>query len=45
MKFQNCILIDFEQMHGWIEGRTEGCLEEQKAICPFNFSEYGGIKM
>ena len=24
MKFQKCILINFEGRHGWTEGRTEG---------------------
>ena len=33
MKFQNCILINFELTH-----------DKPKAICPFNFSKVGGIK-
>ena len=33
MKFQNCILINFE--------RTD----KPKAICSFNFSKVGGIKI
>ena len=35
MKFQNCILINFERTHGWTD--------KPKAICPFNFSKVGGI--
>ena len=33
MKFQNCILVNLN-----------GCTDELKAICPFNFSKVGGIK-
>ena len=39
MKFQNCILINFELMHRRTDGRTD----KPKAICPFNFSKVGGI--
>ena len=35
MKFQNCILINFEL--------TDGRRDEPKAICSFNFSKVGGI--
>ena len=35
MKFQNCILINFERTHGWTD--------KPKAICPFNFSKVEGI--
>ena len=41
MKFQNCILINFEQTHGRQGGRTD----KPKAICPSNFSKAGGMKM
>ena len=34
MKFQNCIL-----------NFLNGCTDKPKAICPFNFSKVGGIKM
>ena len=37
MKFQNCILINFE--------RTRGQKDKPKAIGPFNFSKVGGIKI
>ena len=40
MKFQNCILINFEGTHR----RTDGRKEKPKAICPFNFSKVEGIK-
>ena len=43
MKFQNCILINFERMHGRTDGRKEGHTDKPKAICPFNFSKAGGI--
>ena len=39
MKFQNCILINFEQTHGRKDARTD----KPKAICPFNFSKVRGI--
>ena len=38
MKFQNCILINFERTHGRTDGRTD----KPKAICPFNFPKLGG---
>ena len=40
MKFQNCILINFV-MDAWRDAYTD----EPKAICPFNFSKVGGIKI
>ena len=40
MKFQNCILINFERK----QGRTDGCTDNPKAICHLNFSKVGGIK-
>ena len=39
MKFQNCILINFERTHGRMDGRTD----KPKSICPFNFSKVGGV--
>ena len=36
MKFQNCSLINFV---------TDARTDKPKAICPFNFSKVGGIKM
>ena len=36
MKFQNCILINFD--------RTEGGTDKPKAISPFNFSKAWSIK-
>ena len=44
MKFQNCILINFERTYGRMDGRMEGRTDKPKAICPFNFSKVGGIK-
>ena len=45
MKFQNCILINFERTHGRTDGRkdgrTEGRTDKQKAICPFNLTKVG----
>ena len=35
MKFQNCILINFE--------RAYGRMDNPKAICPFNFLKVEGI--
>ena len=40
MKFQNCILINFVTQ-AWMDGRTDKPI----AICPFNFSKVGGIKI
>ena len=46
MKFQNCILINFERMDGRtiLNGRTEARTDKAKAICHFNFSKDGDIK-
>ena len=38
MKFQNCILINFEWTHGGRRNRRA----QVQAICPFNFSKVGG---
>ena len=49
MKFQDCILKKFKQTHertdGWMDGRTDERKDRPKAICPFNFSKVGGIKI
>ena len=39
MKFLNCILINFERT----DERTDGQKDKPKEICPFNFSNVGGI--
>ena len=44
MKFQNCILINFVT-DGRTDGRTDAHTDKTKAICPFNFSKVGGIKV
>ena len=45
MKFQNCILINFEWMHGWMVGRNDGHTQGQvESNLPFNSSKVGGIK-
>ena len=44
MKFQNCILINFE-MERCTNGRTHAHMDKPKAICPFNFSKVGGINI
>ena len=48
MNLQNCILINFERRHvrtaGRTDGMTDGHTDRPKAICPFNFSNVGGIK-
>ena len=41
MKFQNCILINFERTHERTEGRTHG---QAQSNMSFNFSKVGGIK-
>ena len=50
MKFQKCILINFEQTHGRTHGQAESNMPLQlfqswghNNICPFNFSKVGGI--
>ena len=32
MKFQNCIFINFEAMHGQKDGRTKGRTDAQKSL-------------
>ena len=43
MKFQNCILINFEQMHGRTHGQASYGQAWTSFLCPFNFSKVGGI--
>ena len=41
MQFQSCILINFEQTYGPMDGPTDGRMDKPKAVCPFNFSKVG----